>query len=186
MEIRRTGLLTILILKVSVIFSALTETFTVPVFLASKVLKTSTFPLLSSDEDVDNSTSSLSFFDASIILNFNGTKVPTYTLVGIADISIFFTAGLGTITIISPVTPFAPRTFNFNIPDLFGFIVIFAFPVLSLTLGEIDKLVPGQSGVGPTPGSCAEYIEKVDSTRLFLSFTSLTITVLLSPRFISS
>ena len=66
-----TGLLTILILNVSEIFSALTETLTVPVFLASKVLKASTLPFLSSDDDIDNSTSSLSLFDASIILNFN-------------------------------------------------------------------------------------------------------------------
>ena len=66
-----TGLLTILILNVSEIFSALTETLTVPVFLASKVLKASTLPFLSSDDDIDNSTSSLSLFDTSIILNFN-------------------------------------------------------------------------------------------------------------------
>jgi len=77
MEIRLTGLLTILILKVLETFSASTETFTVPVFLASKVLKASITPFLSSDDDVNNSTSSLSLFDLSIILNFNGTKVPT-------------------------------------------------------------------------------------------------------------
>ena len=67
-----------------------------------------------------------------------------------------------------------------------GLIATAVFPDPSLTLGLIDKLVPGQSGVGPTPGSCAEYIEKLDLTRAFFSLTSLMITVLLSPSSTSS
>ena len=72
-----TGLLTILILKVWEIFSALTVTLTVPVLLASNVLKESIFPFLLSLEEIDNFTSSLTLLAASITLNFNGTKVPT-------------------------------------------------------------------------------------------------------------
>ena len=72
-----TGLLTILILNVSEIFSALTETLTVPLKEARESFEKQYLISQLKNDDIDNSTSSLSLFDASIILNFNGTKVPT-------------------------------------------------------------------------------------------------------------